>query len=94
MLNKHAKPKTKLEMEIDTVTTKLGTYDPFSKEYTAMSKNLEVLYRMQNGIPSRRPSPDTLAQIGGSLLGLVVIRSWEQFEVLPKALNFVIRGKI
>lgn len=94
MLKRRAKQKTKLELEIESVTTTLGTYDPFSKEYTIMSKNLETLYRMQSGVSSHLPSPDTMAQVAGSLVGLVVIRNWEQFEVLPKALNFVIRGKI
>ena len=87
--------RTNLEKEIDSVLAIMATWDPASKEYTAMTKNLEVLYKARNEEKTRRVKPDTFLVVAGNLLGIILILGYEETNVIrSKAMSFVLKGRV
>lgn len=87
--------RTNLEKEIDAVLNVMSTWAPDSTEYTAMTDNLEKLYKAKANERSSTISPDTIAIIAGNLLGLALILGYEKTgSITSKALGFIIRGRV
>lgn len=67
-----------------------------SAEYTTIVKNVEVLSKV--GVTTKTsPSMDTLIAIGGNLVGVLMILSFDKWapSVLPRtALNFLVKTRI
>jgi len=87
--------RTKLEKEIESVLSIMKQYPPDSNEYTAMTKNLEVLYKADSHKSERRVSPDTVVTVVGSLAGMVLIMIFERTEVITtKAFGWILKGRV
>jgi hypothetical protein len=87
--------KTKLDDVIEAVILKLEGLSPDSKEYQIIADNLERLYKARSYEKSNFVSPDTLAIIGGNLLGIALILWFEKTDVITsKALGFVLKGRV
>lgn len=64
--------------------------DPGSDDYLKMIGALERLTALRDQKCSRMPSPDVIANIGGNLVGILLILHYEQIHVLTsKALNII-----
>ena len=88
------KPKADEDLALDEairyLLERLDTVEPHSSEYTTMVKNLEVLYKAKGTYPSRRPSADTIWTIGGSLVSVAMMLTFEKSNVITtKALSFL-----
>jgi len=87
--------RTNLEREIDSVLLKMSTLTPDSKEYTAMTKNLEVLYKARNEEKPCKIKPDTILVVAANLLGIVLILGYEETNIIrSKAMSFVLKGRV
>lgn len=76
---------------IAAVLSEMNTYGPDSPEYPTLLANLERLSSMKNSNKNiMRISPDTLAIVGGNLLGILIIVAYEQTHPMTsKSLNFI-----
>lgn len=87
--------KTNLELRIEEALSRMSELDPESKEYSAITENLERMYKAKSYEKDSRVSPDTIAVIAGNLLGIGLIMNFEKLNVIStKALGFVIRGRV
>ena len=87
--------RTNLEKEIDGVLDIMSKGDPSSAEYTAMAKNLEVLYKARNEEKSHKIKPDTVLVVAANLLGIVLILGYEETNIIrSKAMSFVLKGRV
>jgi hypothetical protein len=68
---------------------------PDSGEYTAITSNLEKLYKAKGEDTPCRIKPDTIAIVAGNLLGILLILKYEELNIITtKALSFVIKGRV
>lgn len=89
------KRKTALETTIDSALKSMSVLEPESKEYAAIASTVGTLYEAKGHEPNRRISWDTVAVILGNLLGIILILTYEQVNVITtKALNFIIKGRV
>lgn len=87
--------RTNLEKEIDSVIESMSHHKADTKEYAAMAKNLETLYKAKSNERNRYVSPDAIAMVAGNLLGIVLILGYEKANVITsKALGFIIKGRV
>ncbi len=87
--------RSNLEKEIDSVLVIMKGMNPYSDEYTTMTKNLEMLYKAQAHKSERRVSPDAIVMVVGNLLGIGLILTYERTEVITtKALGFILKGRV
>lgn len=83
-----------LEKAIDTLLASMSTEHCDSEEYAKMVVSLEKLYKLKEIDAPKRVSPDTLAIIGGNILGIVMILTHEKAHVVTsKALGFVMKAR-
>lgn len=86
------KPNTDpdLNVPINNLLPKLAAVEPDTKEYAQILKQLEKLYKLKQ-LDKREPvSNDTLALIGGNLLGILIIVGHERAHIVTsKALGFI-----
>ena len=89
-LNKKTEP-TALDTEIAKLETKLADIDPLEENYKTVVDHLVTVHKLRETELSRKHvSRDKLAEIVGSLLGVVAIAAYEQKHFLnTKALGFV-----
>jgi hypothetical protein len=88
------KEKTNLEKEIDNLLYDLASTQPYSKEYTAMAANLEMLYKAKSLEKKNILSMDTLAIVAGNLLGILLILKFEKVDIITsKALSLLLKGR-
>ena len=74
----------------DALTRMLSATD--MKEYATYANQLNQLYKLQEQETPKRISPDTLLLVGGNLLGIVMILSYEKANVLTsRAIAFVMK---
>ncbi len=86
---------TSLEKEIESVLKVMSQHSPDSKEYKAMSENLERLYKAKSYEKDRSVSPDTIAVVAGNLLGIALVLGYEKANVITsKAMGFILRGRV
>lgn len=84
-----------LDVEIEAVLSKLRKEDPCSDNYDILMNNLERLYELRNLDSKGKITPDAKALILSNILGIVVILSYERFNVITtKALGFVPRLRV
>lgn len=85
-----------LEQETQKCLESMAKMDQSSESYKKLLETLERLMRLEHRKNSGfRVKADTLAQIGGSLAGILVIVGYEHGHVLvSKALNYVIKGRV
>ena len=87
--------RTNLEKEIDAVLAIMSTWEPSSPEYTAMTKNLEVLYKARNEEKTRKIKPDTVLVVAANLVGIILILGYEETNIIrSKAMSFVLKGRV
>ena len=86
--------KSGLEKTIDELIREMATVNGDSDEYAKMADQLVKLYKLKavDNDAKKQLSPDTLALVGGNLLGILVIVGYEQKNVVAsKALNFLMK---
>lgn len=85
---------TPLDEAIDDLFSELKGVNGDDEEYSKMADQLVKLMKLKKEIdPSWRVSADTLAIIGGNLLGILLILNFERMGVVAsKAMSFV--GKL
>ena len=87
--------RSNLEKEINSVLAIMATWEPSSPEYTAMTKNLEVLYKARNEEKTRKIKPDTVLVVAANLLGIILILGYEETNIIrSKAMSFVLKGRV
>jgi hypothetical protein len=90
------KPKYQLllEDELEESLRLLSVHHRDSEEYAKMLGYIERLHGMIDKDKQPPMSKDTLAAIGGNLLGIFMIIKHENLNVITsKALNFVLRTR-
>lgn len=85
---------TPLEKAIDKVLTEMSAVHSDSDDHTKMVASLEKLYKLKEIDAPKRVSPDTLALIGGNIVGILLIIGHEKANVVTsKALSFVLKAR-
>ncbi|QBZ73590.1 hypothetical protein SEA_ROSAASANTEWAA_26 [Streptomyces phage RosaAsantewaa] len=95
MLNlKKTNDPTPLDAEIDRLLNRLSEIAPDSDEYAKTNEQLIKLYKLNEDTNSKkRVSPDALAQVAGSLAGIVLILGYERAGIITsKAMSFVMKS--
>lgn len=83
-----------LDDAIDRILVELNEEDLDSEGYAKKLSYLERMIKLRTEDKSRRISPDTMAIIGGNLLGILIIVGYERVHVIgSKSLAFVLRTK-
>jgi hypothetical protein len=83
-----------IDEPITEVLSRMNKCTPDSEGYTILVDHLERLNKMKAEERQHRISPDTMAIVGGNLLGILVIVIYEQRHVMvSKGLNFVLQAK-
>lgn len=95
MFNNKPRDKSGLEKAIDRLHEDMQTVEPYSEQYTQMTKNLSELYKLRDHDGRRWPvSPETLAVVAGNLIGIGMIVGHERAHVVTsKALSFITKLK-
>ena len=85
---------SKLDEQIDRLLLEMNDLEPNSQEYVKALVAVERLMKLQ-GEEHRAPvSWDTIAIIGGNLLGILIIVAYEQKHVVTsKALGMIPKAK-
>ena len=87
--------RTDLEKEIEEVLRIMHITDRKSDDYAVLLTHLKGLNMIQRSTKSNRVSSDTWLIVGGNILGLVLILTFEKTgAILSKALGFVLRGRV
>lgn len=90
-----SKKVDKLEELIDYANDQLLVTKLDSKEYGVILGHIERLSKLKAQKRSWKVSPDVLAQVAGSLGGIVMILGFEKANILTsKAVGFVLRGRV
>jgi hypothetical protein len=93
MFTKTSKSDLLLEEEIVSVIRHLKITAVDSEEYAKVLNHLDKLYALKGDKPDR-VKKDTMAVIGGNLLGILMILKHERMDIITsKALSFVIRAQ-
>ena len=83
---------TPLDEQIDAVLKSMTMATPESEEYDTLLKHLERLNELKTKQRRAPVSMDTLANVGGTLLGILMIVVYEQKHVwTSKAFGFGIK---
>lgn len=90
------KEQSHLERELDRIVLALRTQEPGSAEYTKLVNQLVQLNDLQyDKKKSTSVSKETLAVIGGNLLGILLIIKHEHVNVISsKAMSLLLKPKI
>lgn len=88
--------KTKLDKEIEDVLEIMSNLAPDSREYSAISDNLEKLYKLRDMEKKRNSiSKDTIVLVGANLLGIALVLNYEKIDVVTsKAFGLIIKGRV
>ena len=83
-----------LDDSIATVFARMKDLTPDSPQYSATVDQLLKLYKLREETTSRkRVSPDAMAQVAGSLAGILLIITYERSHALTsKALGHIIKS--
>jgi len=88
------KEPTDLETAIKDVHARMREIGPGEEEYRKLIVFLDRLEAMKTGDRQNRISRDTMLQVAGSLLGILIIVAYEREHVMAsKALGFVWKKK-
>lgn len=86
------KPKTPsgIDLAIEDVLSEMKGFTADAKEFDAMTTQLQKLHALKVAEKPCAVDPNTLAMIGGNLLGIVLILEFERMNVITsKAMSFV-----
>ena len=84
-----------LEKEISDLTKKLGVLEPSSKEYQLVAENVVRLCNARSYIKDRFISWDTMAVVGGNILGILLVLNHEKLDIISsKAFGLIIKGRV
>lgn len=72
----------KLNFAINRVLDDMETYGPDAPEYPALLASLERLTELRTASRPPRVSPDTMANVVGTFLGILVIVGYEHAHVV------------
>lgn len=79
-----------LDEPIKKLLETLANVNPETKEYAQITKQLEKLYKLKQLEKPEGVSADTIALIGGNLLGILIIVGHERAHIVTsKALGFI-----
>ena len=93
MFTKKSKSDLLLEEEIVSMLRHMNVIGVDSAEYTKALSHLDKLYTLKGDKPDR-VRKDTMALIGGNLVGILMILKHERMDIITsKALSFVIRAQ-
>lgn len=82
-----------LDKTITTLESDMRSMDGSTEAYASALNRLERLYKLKEKHSPRRINPDTALIVGGNLLGILIIVSYEHSRVITsKALGFA--GKL
>ena len=73
---------SELDKAITRVLQEMDTYGPDAPEYPKLLKSLERLTKLKRLERRPRVSRDTLAIVGGNLLGILIIVAYEHSHVV------------
>lgn len=91
--NTHMNPGLKEAIEL--ALAELKQHDPDTEEYATILTQIERLFALDAPDKRDKVSKDGLVAVGGNLLGIGMILSWEQVHVITsKALGFVPKIRI
>lgn len=80
---------------IEQISEEMRYEEPGTEKYSALAKQLDQLYTTKSKEDKPMFSPDVMLTVGGNLLGIALILSYERLNVITtKALGFVIRSRI
>ena len=86
--------RTKLDIEIESVLDQMSSLEANDPLYTAMRLNLSELCAARALTRPTGPSADTILTVAGSLLGIALMLSYEQFHpITSKVVGFVLKPK-
>ena len=89
------KKKSQLDLEIESTFDELSELSKDSKEYEKIVKNLELLYKAKSLDRQSGISKDTFLIVGGNLLGIILILTYERTEIITsKAISFILKGRV
>ena len=84
----------RIDKLITRVTEDMEMYGPDSEEYSKLMKHLKQLTKLKAGNKPKPVSRDTMALIGGNILGILVIVIYEQKHVMTsKAFGTIMKPK-
>ena len=84
----------KLDGAIDSLFAELDGYTGSEEEYSAITDQIEKLYKLRNETKPKTVSADTMAIVAGNLLGILLIVGFEQTHVITsKAIGFVMKSR-
>lgn len=93
MFKKKAAESQALDPVILELANDMKAHDGDSEEYATCLNRMERLYKLKEKNTPKQLSPDTLLLVGGNLLGILIIVSYEHGRVVTsKALSFA--GKL
>lgn len=79
-----------LEDTISDLIRQMSVADATSKEYAYMADQLVKLYSLRE--TPKRISKDTLAIVGGNLLGILIVVGYERMNAMTsRAMNLLLR---
>jgi hypothetical protein len=95
MFGRKSNDDTQLDEAIERLLSEMIMYGPDSEDYLRHLEYLERLNRLKDPDRGRRKlSADTVAQVAGSLLGIMIIVIYEQKHILnSRGLSFVPKTK-
>jgi hypothetical protein len=86
--------KTDLDLVIERLFTYQQSHEPNTPEFSQATDQLTILYKLREETSSKkRVSKDTLVQVVGSLVGVVLVLGYEHAHpITSKAFNSVMRS--
>lgn len=81
---------------IEQVASEMKYEEPGTEKFAALAQQLDQLYKTKKNVVEKPLfSPDILLTVGGNLLGIGLILSYERVNVIAtKALGFVLKNRI
>lgn len=82
---------TKLDAVIDDALSSMEGISPYTEEYAKTVEQLSKLYKFKEQSAPKRVSPDKLAEVAGSLAGILLVLNFERLNniVTSKAFGLV-----
>lgn len=85
-----ARKPTVLDEEMNRIVARMNEMDVTEEDYTALMAHLDRLVQLRKDDRSSRIDPNTLAVVGGNLLGIIIIVSYERVNVITtRALTMI-----
>ena len=89
------KNETPVDVAIKQVADEMEKVTPGTPAYSTLTEQLERLYKAKSHVRETLFTPDTLLIVGGNLVGILAILTYEKANVITsKALGFILRSKI